>query len=660
MTSIVQEPTLKDALTFLANRCDGAHAVDGAGFNKLDANFGKSLARQEGPLTQKQTDSALRMLRKYRKQLGNGGIDFEALKTRTEKAQRERLRTTRNYRGIVTLEGERFVLSFPYDPNLVEAVRSVPDRRWDSTRKVNTVPISRCLEVERFALDNGLQIDPEAGVAIDSHRAGAEAERERVEGLIAASKAEDADIKLPVQGLRPFQKAGAAYCLDRRRTFLADEMGLGKTVQALTTIEAANAYPVLVICPKSVVSSWRNEARMWVPHRTVQVIDTKTPIGKADITIIHYDAVKKRLEGLAGPILDTKIDVRGKERHTRGPSWVRSLVLDEIHWCKSRGAARTMAVQEIAASLADDDPIILGLSGTPLINRPSELITQLGILRRLNDIGGYRRFWWRFCGGEQGGAQNLNELNTLMRSHCMVRRLKADVLTELPPKTWATVETSLSNNPEYRRAEAKFLAWVREQDGPEAAMRAARAETITRMNALRKLAALGKLPAALQWCTDFLESDGKLVVFAYHKEAQDALLQGLARYNPRAIRSEMSVDAREKAVHDFQEDETVRVMVCSLMAGSEGITLTASSNAAFLELAWTPARMSQAVDRTHRIGQRDAVTGWQLIAPKTIDDDLSEILLEKQKISDEVLDGRAAAEVEASVANDVISRMMKR
>jgi SNF2 family DNA or RNA helicase len=639
------------ALRYLSDRCDGALARDGQGFNGMDSKFGKSLASQNR-LVGKQEPAALKLLRTYKKQLAAGGFEIDELvadyNRRKAGQERESAAATGQPSRIVDVSEEFFVLMAPWDASLVDAFRFLPDRsyraEWNGFQKVNRVPIDRCLEVEQFGQRHGFTFTDAAQRTIADQRAIAEAERERTELLVEASKAADADIELAVEGLYPFQRAGVQYILNRRRTFVADEMGLGKTVQALAAVEEDEAYPLLVICPKSVVGVWRKECRHWLPHRTVRVIDSTSRFDKgsrADINVMHYDVAFKRFAELMNVF--------------------RALVLDESHYIKNRKAQRTGAVIVIAGTLTDSDPLILCLSGTPLVNRPAELLTQLGVMRRLEELGGYRNYYRRYCASSQTGAQNLNELNVELRSTCMVRRLKKDVLTELPAKRFDPQPVEIDNWDEYRYAERQFLRWVRETQGDDAARRAARAETLVRMNNLRRLVAEGKLAQGLQWCHEFLEStDEKLVVFAYHRPVQDAVFASLAEYNPVKISAEMSDEERERAwAIDFQTDDSVRVIVCGLTTGGLGITLTAASNAVFFEYGWTPKDMLQAVDRCHRIGQRDSVTGWELMCPLTIDDYMIQILAEKQKIMEEVLDGHAAAEIaETSIMDEVLDMML--
>jgi SNF2 family DNA or RNA helicase len=227
----------------------------------------------------------------------------------------------------------------------------------------------------------------------------------------------------------------------------------------------------------------------------------------------------------------------------------------------------------------------------------------------------------------------------------MVRRLKADVLPQLPAKTRAIVPVELDNEPEYRLAERDVVAWLqsqpldlRELDARVAA--AVRAERLVRLGALKLLAARGKLSAALAWIHDFCSSGERLVVFARHREVQRAVLERF----PRALHilGEDTHRARERAVAEFQEPDGAgnQVIICSLEVAAHGLTLTRATNVAFLELDWTPAKHEQAEDRCHRIGQTDAVTAYYLLAAGTVDESIAALLERKRAVIGAVTDGR--------------------
>jgi superfamily II DNA/RNA helicase len=230
-----------------------------------------------------------------------------------------------------------------------------------------------------------------------------------------------------------------------------------------------------------------------------------------------------------------------------------------------------------------------------------------------------------------------------MRRACFVRRLKSEVLPQLPPKRQVVIPVALTNEAEYRLAERDVIEWLRSQplDLSELNARIAatlRAQRLAQLGTLQRLAARGKLAAALAWIEDFLASDEPLVVFARHVEVQRAVL---ARF-PRAahLLGEDSLERREAAIGAFQQPDGPQLIVCATRVAAQGITLTRASNVAFLELEWTPAMHDQAEDRCHRIGQRDAVTAWYLLAAGTIDETMARLIQSKRAVVAAVTDGR--------------------
>ena len=208
----------------------------------------------------------------------------------------------------------------------------------------------------------------------------------------------------------------------------------------------------------------------------------------------------------------------------------------------------------------------------------------------------------------------------------------------------------LDNAAEYRLAQEDVIAWLRTQPLDlrvlEAKVAAAlRAEQLARLNYLRRLAARGKLRAAIAWIEDFVASGEPLVVFAHHREVQQALIE---RFPDAAhVLGVDDLEARAAAVDDFQRPDGPLLVVCSMEAASQGITLVRASNVAFVELDWTPARHDQAEDRCHRIGQQDAVTAYYLLAAETIDEQMANVLRRKRAVIDAVTDGQRLAETSA-------------
>jgi SWI/SNF-related matrix-associated actin-dependent regulator 1 of chromatin subfamily A len=511
----------------------------------------------------------------------------------------------------------RFTLDVNWDPDTIPAFLSLPACEAHG----RSLPLDPYLiePLEHYLRTYGVEVGGAAQEKLDRLRI----EHDAAIGDVRRSRAHDAPAVAGEERLggelRPFQRAGVAYALWSRRTFLADEQGLGKTVQALAAIEADDAWPAVVICPASLKLNWQRETERWLPHRSVVVVSGTAAVAPvADLTIVNYDIVHAHRVRLA----------------LRKP---KALVLDESHYVKNPRAKRTQAVRRLADALPPE-ALRLALTGTPVMNHADELIAQLRIIGRLEDFGSGARFARRFQGI---GAEE--RIHWHLRRSCFVRRAKADVLPQLPAKRQVPVPVALDNEREYRLAEQDVIAWLREQpldlrelDRKVAA--ALRAERLAQLNALRRLASRGKGGAALAWIDDFLASDEPLVVFAGHREMQDRLVERF----PGALHllGRDSITAREAAVQAFQAGES-QLLVCATRVAGQGITLTRASNVAFLDLEWTPAMHDQAEDRCHRIGQHDAVTAWYLLAAKTIDETMIELIDRKRRIVDAVTDGRA-------------------
>jgi SWI/SNF-related matrix-associated actin-dependent regulator of chromatin subfamily A-like protein 1 len=563
-------------------------------------------------------------------------------------------------------EDPTFVLAPGHDGAALEefaalAGASAPTARRGARHEHAQLPAIRadpfCVpELDRFLAAHGTWVDPEALGLLQEVRE----QHAHAEGLVALSAASDAELHVPGLGgeLKPFQRAGVSYLLAQRRAFLADEQGLGKTIEALAALQADGAFPAVVVCPASLKLNWMREIERWLPQRTARAL-AGTGVGSrtnapriagseevaglgvtgsdvhgpevagvgvagsgagADITVVNYDIVAAR------------------EQELRGLA-PRALVVDESHYCKNAAAKRTQAVQRLAAAVPDDG-LVLALTGTPVMNRPPELISQLRIVGRLGDFGSGAQFGKRF----RGPDAHLR-LHWHLRARCFVRRLKTEVLPQLPPKTRGVVPIELDNEQEYRFAERDVIAWLRSQpldlrqlDAKVAA--ALRAERLVRLNALKLLAARGKLAAALAWIHDFCSSGERLVVFAKHREIQRAVLERF----PRALHilGQDGHTARDESLRAFQapDHSENQLIVCSIEVAGQGLTLTRASNVVFLELDWTPAKHDQAEDRCHRIGQQDAVNATYLLAAGTVDETIATLLERKRAVIGAVTDGR--------------------
>jgi SWI/SNF-related matrix-associated actin-dependent regulator 1 of chromatin subfamily A len=516
------------------------------------------------------------------------------------------------------VDGARLRLEVLWDPDVGAAFANLPGAEGE-----RVVPVDPwlCEPLEAFLALHGVEVAPMAVPVLEQLRA----EAAEAAAAIRASRATEAEPIAEVAAvlggtLEPFQWAGVRYVLEARRAFLADEQGLGKTVEALAALEADGAFPAIVVCPASLKLNWERETAHWLPHRSVAVVEGRVAVPpRADILILNYELVATQREALA----------------LRKP---RALVLDESHYCKNPQAKRTRAVRRLAEGMPRD-ALRLALTGTPVLNHADELISQLRVLGRLEDFGSGARFRAQFR-----GPLTEERLHWHLRRRCFVRRRKAEVLPQLPDKRQVVVPVALDNQREYKLAEDDVIAWLREQplDLSELNAKIAatlRAQRLAQLGTLQRLAARGKLHAALTWIHDFLASGEPLVVFARHVEVQEAVLERF----PDALHllGRDSIEAREATVRTFQEDaDAPQLIVCATRVAAQGITLTRASNVAFLELEWTPAMHDQAEDRCHRIGQHDAVTAWYLLAAGTIDETMARLIARKRGLVAAVTDGK--------------------
>src|SRR5215212_2034438 len=530
---------------------------------------------------------------------------------------------------------DEFVVKVLWDDSAVESLTLLPESRplhavggdeasdGEGEGGAVVADASTVPSLDALVREHGLGLDAEAERLLDELMA----EHAHGQELVALSQARSADFEQPpgLHGkLMPFQMAGVVYALRQRRTFIADEQGLGKTVEALAALEAAEAYPAVVVCPASLKLNWLRECTRWLPARRAEPLSGRRgPLPLADIVVVNYDVLDARADALA--------DLEP-----------RAVIFDESHYVKNPKANRTKAAINLSARLPTD-ALRLALTGTPLVNRPRELVPQLRALGRLGDFGSGASFERRF-----EGQVARERLHWHLRSTCYARRRKDEVLTQLPPKRRITVPVPLSNEHEYRHLEEDLVDWLRHEvvDPRQLAERidsALRAEALVKLNALRHIAARGKLHAAIEWIKTFLESGERLVVFAHHRDIQAELVAMF----PRAARilGSDSVDERQRNVDLFQRDRGgASLCICSLEAASHGFTLTAAASVAFLELGWTPAKHDQAEDRVHRIGQDRHVTAWYLLAADTIDERIAALIDYKRALVGSVTDGSVGSE----------------
>ncbi len=527
-------------------------------------------------------------------------------------------KSTKKTAELVTFKNDQsdaIKIVFPYSAMDVAYVKSLPGRRFhnEGMTKYWTCP---CSPNTIEALQNwGFQISPEL---LD---------------ILIASKTPAMEISdhLIIPGLKkelfPFQHKGVQFIESHKgKALVADEMGLGKTAQALAWLQLhPELRPAVIVVPASLKLNWKKEAEMWMSDPKVQVLSgTKATLPiVGEIIVINYDILSGWL-----PVLK---EIKAKV-----------LILDEVHYTKNQTAKRTKAVKMLKKSI----PHLIALSGTPIINRPIEAFTVLSMLDPVNFPSSWK-YAMRYCGARNNGfgwdftgASHTDELHKKLTDGIMIRRMKADVLTDLPDKIRSFTPVELKNEKNYRKAESNFIAYIREIKGDKAAEKAKGAEALVQIETLKQVSVQEKLLACIEWIKDFLEVNGhKLVVFANHKFVIDELMAAFPEIAVK-IDGSISPDKRQGIVDAFQTDPKTRLFIGNIQAAGVGITLTASSTVAFIELPWSPGLLDQAEDRCHRIGQKDNVNIHYLLAPGTIEDRIAQLLDSKRNVIGQVLDGK--------------------
>uniref|UniRef100_A0A8C3RPR0 Zinc finger RANBP2-type containing 3 n=1 Tax=Chelydra serpentina TaxID=8475 RepID=A0A8C3RPR0_CHESE len=458
---------------------------------------------------------------------------------------------------------------------------------------------------------------------------------------------EDADTKLSFlpeklkERLLPFQNKGILFALQRSgRCMIADEMGLGKTVQAISiSYYYKKEWPLLIVVPSSLKYPWIDEMEKWIPELCpddINIIQNKTDIGRistSKVTVLGY--------GLLATDAQTLVDTLYKQNF-------KVVVVDESHYMKSRNATRSKILLPIVQNAAR----AILLTGTPALGRPEELFMQIEALfpRRFGTWSEYAkkycnahvRFFGKRTLWDCRGASNLDELHQLL-SNIMIRRLKNEVLTQLPPKIRQRIPFDLPKAAA-KELNTSFEEWEKLIRAPNSDVTESHfVQVMGLITRMYKQTAIAKAGAVKDYIKMMLENDKlKFLVFAHHLSMLQACTEAAIENKARYIRIDGSVPSVERIhlVHQFQKDPDTRVAILSIQAAGQGLTFTAATHIVFAELYWDPGHMKQAEDRAHRIGQCSSVNIHYLIAKGTLDPLMWAMLNRKAKVTGSTLNGK--------------------
>lgn len=434
----------------------------------------------------------------------------------------------------------------------------------------------------------------------------------------------------------PYQLQGIARGLQLKRFINGDDMGLGKTLESIATINKADAFPCLVICPNVVKINWQREWHKFTDKKAMVLTDSVRDswpffwqTGMNQVFIVNYESLRKYF--VRRITKAEKWTLKDVEFHNTIKLF-KSVIIDESHKVKSTATQQT----KFCKGIASGKEYIILLTGTPVVNKPKDLVAQLGIMDRMIDMGGWKGFMLRYCSGPNQ-ASNLKELNYKLWQHCFFRREKSKVLTQLPDKVRQIVSCEITNRKEYMDAERDLIDYLKryKEADDEKIQKSLKGEVMVRIGILKDITARGKLKEVIDFVKDFRENGKKIILFCNLHEIVDRLL--VAFPSAVCVTGRQNMQEKQASVDAFQKNPKTDVIICSIKAASAGITLTAASDVAFIELPWTYADCDQAESRAHRIGQKDSVNCYYLLGRWTIDQKLYRIIEEKKHISNAVL-----------------------
>lgn len=504
---------------------------------------------------------------------------------------------------------------FRWDPQLLLHDGHKPGMWWTADATLVANLLEYC---DESAID---VLRPVLGDSKASRRAHSDADFPRPEGL----------------DYLPFQKAGIEYALERQNTLIGDEMGLGKTIQAIGVINATpDASKILVVCPASLKLNWRRELRKWLVNQNLTVgVATTQHLPPANITVINYEAVVKHQAWLHAIEWDI-------------------VIVDEAHYVKTPKSNRSKAVYKLKAKRR------LCLTGTPIVNRPQEVFPLLKWLDP--ETWTWKQFERRYLppkdywGGRDNTGRNLGELQERMRRSVLIRRLKSDVLTELPPKRRQVLEFEPKDARQHQLVAAE-RARFEEAIGHSieggitdeefrSAFRSVKGDTdapgisIGELSQLRHDTALAKVPTVVAHVCDLLDETPKVILFAHHRDVLTGLYEGLTQFGASILTGDTPIEERQRLVDSFQNDDSHRVFVASILAAGVGLTLTAANHVVFAELDWVPGNLKQAEDRAHRIGSEghESINVQYLVLEGSLDAYIANLVAEKIATIEQALD----------------------
>lgn len=532
---------------------------------------------------------------------------------------------------MVIFDGERIIVSLTKGKNYkaVLEIGKTDSKDFEYFPEINSVALSPTKNIARKLFELGYPFDDSAKIFL---KRKPEIDFKSVDGKFE---------------LYPFQKDGVKVMLhSETNILLADEMGLGKTPQASSYLRwKKDSWPALIVSPASLKENWKKEIKIWT-GQDAYIIEGKKPEKLSKEFLLKYPALIINYDILGEEDKEAKeaeMEARERAREMKYPrrkkivkvnGWCdelsnlefNTIIADEVQYISGVETIRSRAMKQICFSLPDAKKIFI--SGTPYETKTSQFFTCLHILDP-EDFSNEYKYKMRYCdpikthwGWKFEGLSNAKELHEMI-SKFMIRRLKKDVLKDLPPKIRSVIPMRIkaSDRRLYDDADSELELAILNKDK----------NALSKLEALKQASFKAKRNSMIDWIKEYLEINDKLVVFIWHKESCE-ILENEFKGISVSITGKTPVGERQKIVETFQNNPKIKLFIGQIKSAGVGLTLTKSRAVAFLEFGTTAPGMEQAEDRVHRIGQEaDSVLAYYLIMENSIDEQIMEVLNRRNK-----------------------------
>ena len=554
------------------------------------------------------------------------------------------------------------LIQFPYNKELIEEIKNIPGRTYSPTDKGWIIPdqfLIMAAEMIRpyypFVADtvrdySTIFTPPSTTIDMTMAKDIDDLDERRSKKVVKEIKDR---LQMPYD-LYPYQEIAVAFLEERDKVskgaLVGDQPGLGKTIEALSWLSLSPKRPVLVITQASIKRNWYREIEKWLPGSIIQILNQGKDIidPDADFVIINYDLIWRK--GIEEQLLKRKFPV---------------VIYDEVTAIKEPSAKRTKTAKKIGRRAEFN----IGLSGTPILNRPIEFYNILNLIDP-KQFTSHFKFGMRYCNGHHNGfgyvfkgSSHINELREQIKP-LMIRRLKEDVLTELPAKSRRTIYIDMPGKyyQDYIAAENNLVETLQALPSGKVSQEYedSRMWLLSKLNYLRHIVGLAKAEEAEEIIKNFVDAGEKLVVFAHHHDVMDLMDEYLTKdkVNHVKVDGRTELNNRQTAIDTFQDDPECMVFLASTAMGM-GVTLTAASNALFVERQWTPGIEEQMEDRLHRIGQTNGVLIHYMQVEHSLDEKMDRLVENKRAVLNEVLDGEINRDKGESIINELLAELAR-